>query len=134
MADDLSTRIEELERQVARLEMELRRLSSTPPPAEASSRDGAPLPAPVVRPVWPPPSPPTGRPDRAVARRPLVDVDSEDVLKWGGVVLVVLAVGFAVSTAISRGWIGPEAQLAGAALVSIGLVATGLYLRRSRPG
>jgi hypothetical protein len=45
---------------------------------------------------------------------------------------VVLAVGFAVSTAISRGWIGPELQLVGAVGVSLALVATGLRLRPTR--
>ncbi len=59
--------------------------------------------------------------------------DSEIALKWGGVGLVVLAVGFAVSTAISRGWIGPELQLAGALAVSLALIVTGARLRPTRP-
>ncbi len=61
-------------------------------------------------------------------------MDSETLLKWGGVGLVVLAVGFAVSTAISRNWIGPELQLAAALLVGFGLVAVGLRIRATRPG
>lgn len=55
------------------------------------------------------------------------------MLKWGGVGLVVLAVGFAVSTAISRNWIGPELQLAGALIVGLGLIGVGLRVRSSRP-
>lgn len=61
-----------------------------------------------------------------------LNLDSETVLKWGGVALVVLAVGFAVSTAISRGWIGPELQLAGAVVLSLVLIAVGLHLRPTR--
>ncbi len=55
------------------------------------------------------------------------------MLKWGGVGLVVLAVGFAVSTAIRRGWIGPELQLVGAVGVSVALIVVGLRLRPDRP-
>ena len=61
-------------------------------------------------------------------------LDSETALKWGGVGLVVLAVGFAVSTAVSRGWVGPQLQLAGAAVLSAGLVWVGLRLRSKRAG
>jgi hypothetical protein len=59
-------------------------------------------------------------------------LESETVLKWGGVALVVLAIGFAVSTAISRGWIGPELQLAGAVAISLALIAVGLRLQPRR--
>ena len=45
----------------------------------------------------------------------------------------MLAVGFAVSTAISRGWIGPELQLAGALVVALGLIGAGLRVRSTRP-
>jgi hypothetical protein len=61
-----------------------------------------------------------------------LNLDSEAVLKWGGVSLVVLAVGFAVSTAISEGWIGPELQLAGAVAISLALIGGGLHLRPTR--
>lgn len=47
--------------------------------------------------------------------------------------LVVLAVGFAVSTAISRGWIGAELQLVGAVGLSIALIGAGFRLRTRRP-
>lgn len=61
-----------------------------------------------------------------------MQIDSETILKWGGVGLVVLAVGFAVSTAIRRGWIGPEVQLIGAIAVSAGLGIAGWRLRTTR--
>ena len=64
--------------------------------------------------------------------RSRVAVESETVLKWVGVALVVLAVGFAVSTAINRGWIGPELQLAGAVTLSVGLIVVGFRLRATR--
>lgn len=56
-------------------------------------------------------------------------VDTETVLKWAGVVLLVLAAVFLVSTAISRGWIGPEMQLAGATLGGFALLGASLRLR-----
>ena len=61
-----------------------------------------------------------------------LNLDSEAVLKWGGVSLVVLAVGFAVSTAISEGWIGRELQLVGAVAMSLALIGGGLRLRPTR--
>ncbi|MEY2958783.1 MAG: putative rane protein, partial [Actinomycetota bacterium] len=59
--------------------------------------------------------------------------DAETVLKWGGVALVVLAIGFALSTAISRGWIGPGLQLAGALTLSTAMITGGIRLRSTRP-
>jgi uncharacterized membrane protein len=56
----------------------------------------------------------------------------ESLLKWAGVVLVALAAVFFVSTAISRGWIGPELQLAGATVIGMALIAGGFYLAERR--
>lgn len=81
------------------------------------------MPAPARGPA--PPVPAGERPD--------ITVESEIVLKWVGVVLVVLAVGFAVSTAISRGWIGAELQLVGAVGLSVALIVAGFRLRTRRP-
>ncbi|MFW2334181.1 DUF2339 domain-containing protein [Ilumatobacter sp.] len=141
MEDDPLARVEHLERQVARLEAELGELrtrvdqretaaADAADAADAASADGWSPPVPVVEPAtWP--SPPVA-PEPAT--RPNVAIDSETLLKWSGVALVVLAVGFAVSTAISRNWIGPELQLLGALIVGFGLIGTGLRLRGSRPG
>ena len=57
-------------------------------------------------------------------------VTAEMALRWAGVVLVVFSALFFVSTAISRGWIGPEVQLGLATLGGAGLVATGVHLDR----
>lgn len=143
-SDDRSGRVEELEQRVARLDREVALLrdrlgtleasrSSAASPASVSATPVvvapvAPSGAPAARAAWPPPRPVAPRTQRT-AWRP----DSETVLKWGGVGLVVLAVAFAVSTAVSRGWIGPELQLAGALLVAAALVAIGLRLRPNRP-
>ena len=76
--------------------------------------------------------------DRVVADRPpaptraTLSIDSEVLLKWGGVGLVVLAVGFGVSTAIQRGWIGPLLQLAGALVLAFGLIGLGIRLESTR--
>ena len=63
-----------------------------------------------------------------------IEIDTERLLRWGGVALVVLAVVFGVSTAVSRGWIGRELQLAGALVLSAALVAAGVWLRDQAPG
>lgn len=142
---DPTERVDRLEREVARLQSELVELRArvdqdagqapesaarrwAPPRAIAPVDARASWPGPHVGPYVPSrsaePSPPVG---------PALILDSEKLLKWGGVALVVLAVGFAVSTAISRGWIGPELQLAGALIVSFALIGTGLRLRPTRP-
>lgn len=134
MDDDGVDRVAELELRVARLDQEVERLRTRLEGATAPVQ----VPPTTERSPWPAPRPkaptaPTAPvPERRAARAPL-RIDSESVLKWGGVGLVVLAVGFAVSTAISRDWIGPELQLAGALLVSAAFIATGLRLRSTRP-
>lgn len=86
-----------------------------------------PLPTPL-----PPPPGPGDRvgawPEPRAARSGGWGVDAETVLKWTGVVLVSLAAAFLVSTAISRGWIGPRLQLALAATGGAGLIAIALRL------
>ena len=146
--DDPVVRIEQLERSVKQLESQIAYLRNR---VENSPTYAAPAPggfAPGARPswtvaAWPSPTPRSAaRPyssqtDTSQNGQPTTgganfEIDSEAVLKWGGVGLVVLAVGFALSTAISRGWIGPELQLAGALTVAIGLIGVGLRLRASR--
>lgn len=144
-----SDRVEQLEQRVARLDREVARLRSRLD--EAATADGplgateSTLAPPTVvsaastrQPPWPAPHPApsvdAGSADSVSWDAPeRLHLDSETMLKWGGVGLVVLAVGFAVSTAISRDWIGPELQLAGALAVSAALVAAGLRLRPTRP-
>ena len=139
MEGDRNDRVEQLELHVARLDEEVARLRSRLGEAESLI---TPIDAPTRptattdRSPWPAPRPITALPTQTARATPVrmpVRVDSETVLKWGGVGLVVLAVGFAVSTAISRDWIGPEMQLAGALLVSAAFIGAGLRLRPTRP-
>jgi uncharacterized membrane protein len=126
MSDDPLARIEQLEQRVHLLESYVRAVQAKVDTQGEPTTWSAPA---QGRPTWPAPEPaPTPEPTR-----PLFVFDSEVALKWGGVGLVVLAVGFAVSTAISRGWIGPELQLAGALAVSLGLIAAGMRLQPKRP-
>lgn len=142
---DRTEQLEQLEQHVARLDREVAFLRSRLGTLESSRSSAAspaipesavpivatpvaPRGAPVARAAWPPPRPVAPRTQRT-GWQP----DSETFLKWGGVGLVVLAVAFAVSTAVSRGWIGPELQLAGALVVSAALVTIGLRLRPARP-
>lgn len=55
-------------------------------------------------------------------------LSTEVVLKWAGLVLVFLAAAFLVSTAIDRGWIGPELQLAGVIALGLAMIAGGLRI------
>ncbi len=105
-----------------------------PPPPNLSSAalpqpaglDPQQLPPPLsTHPVaYPQPLPPSG----SATSAPTVAISSETLLRWAGLVLVSLAAIFFVSTAINRGWIGPELQLAGAVAVGIGLHATAIRL------
>jgi hypothetical protein len=80
----------------------------------------------------PPPPDPGPAPARRAPRRS--EVDLEALLRWAGIVLVLLSSLFLVRTAISRGWIGPELQLAGATLIGAALLAAAFPLaRRRRP-
>ncbi len=135
MAQPSDARLEQLEARVRGLESELHALRArldAPQVSFGPVADQPPPPAPGQIPARRPPPPPV-RPSvvAPTQRAPLV-LESEVVLKWGGVGLVVLAIGFAVSTAIRRGWIGPELQLAGALAVSLALIGVGWRLRPTR--
>jgi uncharacterized membrane protein len=131
VSDDSERRFEQLERRVRQLEAEVQQL-------RFGDRPAASMPPPA------PPPPPTGETRRlsqltneSAPEPPLESpsapaLDGETALKWGGVGLVVLAVGFAVSTAISRGWIGPGLQIVGAIAISLALIGAGMRLRATR--
>jgi hypothetical protein len=127
MTTDSAARIDELEDRVDRLEAELLHQQAATRSAVQPPPPPPPGPHVEVRPPFPPPS-------RPVFAGPHRSLDSEALLKWGGISLVVLAVAFAVSTAISRGWIGPELQLLGALAVASALIYGGFRLRPTRPG
>lgn len=113
MEHDVDARLSRLEAAVRRLEADLaNRTAPWPPPL--AQPEGAPV--------------ATSGPD-ATVHRP----DTEDVLKWVGVGLVVLAAGFVASTAVRRGWIGPELQLAAALCGTLSMSVVGVALRPKRP-
>ena len=134
VSETSNPRIDALESRVARLEEMLEESAAAVPASSLAE----PTPPKALSSSPPPPLP--GAQPVALAssiprefREPRgLNLDSEAVLKWGGVSLVVLAVGFAVSTAISEGWIGPELQLAGAVAMSLALIGGGLHLRPTR--
>lgn len=120
---DLEGEVKTLRRSVANLNASLLRVPAgpavTPPPPPFAPTPRAPIPAPTTPAVSP-------------AGGTVAPLSSETALKWGGIALVVLGVVFAVSTAISRGWIGPELQLTGAVAFAVALLAQGGRIRSRR--
>ena len=121
-------RLAALEERVLDLERQLRSDESSPGSQVAQSQ----LPPP---PYHPPLRPPTVGPqgERAPAKPP-IRITSEVLLRWAGLGLLILAAAFVVSTAIRRGWIGPELQLAGAVALGVILVGAGLHPRATHRG
>ncbi len=104
-----------------------------------------PMAYPLLPPPPPPGAPPPGAPPPPAAAPPwaspvskpafdLDDLTPERFVRWAGLVLVALAAIFLVSTAIQRGWIGPELQLAGATAAGLGLLGAAFRLRDHGPG
>ena len=112
---DIERQVQDLTERVAILEAALLTRASVaphlaPPPPPGAVPTGAPPPFSSA-----PPGPPTGPQVSALSANPF-EWGIESVLRWAGVALVTLAGIFLVSTAVTRGWIGPELQLLGAAL------------------
>lgn len=105
------------------------------PPAPVRPGASPPRPSPPP-PTGAPPPPPPVPPWAGPVAKPAFDFDvtPERFVRWAGLVLVALAAIFLVSTAIERGWIGPELQLAGATAAGLGLLAAAFRLRDHGPG
>ncbi len=140
--DRLETRVAELEKEGDALRSELaavRRTPFPPPPSRSVPPTGLVPPTdPRVWPTPPPPPPVQGGsgllvggpiPNTRPVTKPAIEFTTEMAMKWAGLVLLFLAAAFMVSTAISRGWIGPRLQLAGAVVGGFALIAGGLKLR-----
>ena len=125
-----------------RLRTELTSITSTPAStAVAGNADtpSAPVPVPaaaVPPPPFAPPPPQPATPSQSVApsvalQRVSPSNSFEKIFRIGGISLVVLAAVFFVSTAITRGWLGPTGQLVIASVAS--LLAIGQSFRFSEP-
>ncbi|MCP5035234.1 MAG: DUF2339 domain-containing protein [Actinomycetia bacterium] len=124
----LTARLVELEGRVAELERASVPLAT---PLDGTRIPMPPPPGAQIPRLQPPPPGPQQVGSPPPIRRPMPSVTAEDLLKWAGVILVVLAAVFFVATAINRGWIGPELQLAGATLIGLALVAGGFWLKET---
>jgi len=133
---ELSDRINELQAQLDSLKELLTQARPTPAPEPEESRPtpvevGAPrlntdvLPSDALEVLTPGL---TGvRPKKAPMSLSTIDVDR--LLKWSGVALVILAIGFFMSVAIERGWLTPELRVAGGIAVGAVLLAVGHQAR-----
>ena len=70
--------------------------------------------------------------EREAGGRSWEDLLGGRVLAWVGGLAVVVAIVFFLSIAVSRGWIGEVERTVLAGLVSLGLVAVGVWLRGTR--
>ncbi len=136
---ELSDRFASLERRITDLERELAEFRDPPPPTgpaigstgNLGGRTGTPVIGATMPPGYMPP-PPAQPPISAGGETAgssagwLEEITTQLVLKWAGLVLLFLAAAFLVSTAISKGWIGPELQLVGAVGIASALIALGL--------
>ncbi len=133
---EISARLSLMEERLGALEHAVSALTAArvaSPPAAAP-----PPPAPTARPIEMPPPSAAVYPRRTVStsgpaalrERTGSPITAETALRWAGVVLVVLAALFFVSTAISRGWIGPKVQLGLATLGGAALIAVGIQIDR----
>ena len=71
-------------------------------------------------------------PARSRPARDLEDFLGGSVLAWLGGVAVLAGLAFLLTIAVSRGWIGEGARTAMAAVLSLGLLGTGIWLREQR--
>ncbi len=141
--EQLESRIADLEKEGVALRSELAATRRTPYPPPPSRSVPAPGIVPPADPrVWLPPPPSAGQDGSSVGllvggpspttrpvTKPAIEFTTEMAMKWAGLVLLFLAAAFMVSTAISRGWIGPRLQLAGAVVGGLALITGGLKLR-----
>ncbi|MFW2383433.1 MAG: DUF2339 domain-containing protein [Acidimicrobiales bacterium] len=115
-------RLQTHERRIAALEDSRTPLSHAPIGMPPPPPPGAiPLPGPGLR------AAPRGRPDPPSPRQTPTYLEWEVLIRWAGIALVALAAIFLVSTSISRGWIGPNLQLAAATLGGLGLLGGAIY-------
>lgn len=128
MHNSTERRIAELEELLVETERQLVALhrgevTESPPPP----------PPPPPRRTPPPPPPPSGLPTPPPPSvSPSSSFGAEMLLRYAGVAMVVASAIFFVSTAISRGWIGPTAQLALATITSLVMIGSSFRFAQER--
>ncbi len=133
---DLDKRLEALEARLARLE-KLLAGGAPPRPAPPAAEEDANF---VFQPLDEPPlagkrrpHPPkrTTTPVRAPHSQRTPNLSVTNILGWGGVAALVLAAAYLVKLGIDLGWLTPARQIGLTVLGALGLVGTGLALRRA---
>lgn len=129
---ELLDRVDALNRQVTEKQQEYeRRLAqleeSSAPPAFGPTAIPPPPPIGATRLSGPGVPPVSQMPDKPTHRTTPTALEWEVLIRWAGIVLVVLAAIFLVSDSIRRGWIGPNMQLAAATLGGLSLLGGAVY-------
>ncbi|BCR03632.1 hypothetical protein DESUT3_07010 [Desulfuromonas versatilis] len=136
---DLDKRLEALEARLERLEKLLAGGAPPRPVAPPAEED----PGFVFEPLDEPPlagrrrpHPPkrTTIPPRAPRARPSRQLSVTNILGWGGVAALVLAAAYLVKLGIDLGWLSPARQIGLTVLGALGLIGTGIALRRADRG
>jgi uncharacterized membrane protein len=127
----LTHNLEALEHRLAQLEksstaLPVGSMTMPPPPPIGATRLTGPGGGPPGSAGWSDMPPVSGTPAAPRAQASL-DPDWETLIRWAGIVLLALAAIFLVSTSISRGWIGPNLQLAAATLGGLTLLGGAVH-------
>jgi uncharacterized membrane protein len=134
MSDDssLDSRLEALERAVSDLREQVERLQadSLRVPDEDRRRAAAPPDRPGSRPRRERP-PRKERPPKR--ERPRIEISTEEVLKWSGILLVLISVGLLFKYAVDAGWLGPAVRVALGMAAGLILLLLGLRIHSKRP-
>ena len=141
----LDARLEALEQAVSELQAQIRSLQSALEPADQVRQPDKQA-EPSVRAVTssspgvtgaaktgPEKAGPKKRLKRAMPSFPDLNVTPEELLKWSGIGLVLIAVGLLFKYAIDVGWLTPSIRIAIGFVIGLVLMGLGFRIHRSRP-
>lgn len=119
-----SEQIAALQQRLTAMEQRLQRLEQrlAPPPASGAFS------------VSPPPAtphPPRPRLPQPPPVPPRASLPATQLLGWGGVAALVLAAAYLIKLGVDLGWLTPARQVLLALLAGLGLIGTGIALRRA---
>jgi uncharacterized membrane protein len=119
----LHERIDALEETVSELQEEVRRLTGALDSGTRRPRSERARPRPRPKP----------RERQSAPSLPRINISTEDILKWFGIGLVLIAVVLLFKYAVDAGWLTPAIRVAIGFVIGIVLMALGFRLHPKRP-